>query len=42
MLRKADVIDKEWLYNFYITMGVPLLASASRFFYFWATKKEIT
>jgi hypothetical protein len=41
MLRKADVIDKEWLYNFYITMGVPLLVSASRFFYFWATKKEI-
>lgn len=41
MLRKFDVINKDWLYNFYITMGMPLLISASRFFYFWATKKEI-
>ena len=41
MLRRFDVINKEWLYNFYVTMGVPLLISASRFFYFWATKKEI-
>jgi hypothetical protein len=40
MLRKFDVINKEWLYNFYITMGVPLLVSASRFFYYWATKTE--
>ena len=42
MLRSFDVINKEWLYNFYIAMGVPLLISASRFFYFWGTKKEIT
>ncbi len=41
MLRRFDVIDKEWLYNFYVTMGVPLLVSASRFFYYWATKREI-
>jgi len=41
MLRRFDVINKEWLYNFYVTMGVPLLISASRFFWFWATKKEI-
>ena len=41
MLRRFDVIEKEWLYNFYVAMGVPLLISASRFFYFWATKKEI-
>ncbi len=41
MLRRFDVINKEWLYNFYVTMGVPLLISASRFFYFWYTNKEI-
>lgn len=41
MLRKLDVINKEWLYNFYVTMGVPLLISASRFYYAWATKKPI-
>jgi len=41
-LRSFDVIDKEWLYNFFVTMGVPLLISASRFFYFWITNKEIT
>jgi hypothetical protein len=41
MLRRFDVINKEWLYNFYVTMGVPLLISASRFFYFWAANKDI-
>jgi hypothetical protein len=41
MLRRFDVINKEWLYNFYVTMGVPLLVSASRFFWFWATNKEL-
>ena len=41
MLRRFDVINKAWLYNFYVTMAVPLLISASRFFYFWATHKEI-
>ena len=41
MLRRFDVINKEWLYNFYVTMGVPLLISASRFFYFWAANKEL-
>jgi len=41
LLRRFDVIDKEWLYTFYITMGVPLLISASRFFYFWFTNKQI-
>ncbi|MEI7662483.1 MAG: hypothetical protein WCK34_09805 [Bacteroidota bacterium] len=40
-LRSFDVINKEWLYNFFVTMGVPLLISASRFFYFWFTNKEI-
>ncbi len=41
MLRRFDVINKVWLYNFFVTMGIPLLISASRFFYFWATNKEI-
>jgi hypothetical protein len=41
MLRKFDVIDHDLLYTFYIIMGVPLLISASRFFYFRFTKKEI-
>ena len=41
MLRRFDVINKEWLYNFYVTMSLPLLISAARFYYFWATKKEI-
>jgi hypothetical protein len=41
MMRRFDVIDKEWLYNFYITMSVPLLISAVRFFTFWATNKEL-
>jgi hypothetical protein len=41
MLRKSDVISKVWLYNFYVTMGVPLLVSAARFFWYWATKREL-
>jgi len=41
LLRKFDIIDKEWLYNFFIAMGVPLLVSASRFFYSWAGNKEV-
>jgi len=41
ILRRFDVIGKTWLYTFYVTMGVPLLISALRFFYFWATNKEI-
>jgi hypothetical protein len=41
LLRNLDVINKDWLYNFYIAMGVPLLISASRFYYFWATNKQM-
>jgi hypothetical protein len=41
MLRRFDVISKDWLYNFYVTMGVPLLISAARFFYFRATNKDL-
>ena len=42
LLRNLDIINKDWLYTFYITMGVPLLISASRFFYFRLTNKEIS
>ena len=42
MLRTIDMVNKDWLYNFYIAMGVPLLISASRFFWFRATNKEIS
>ncbi len=41
MLRNLEMINKDILYTFYITMGVPLLISSLRFFYFWATHKEI-
>jgi len=41
ILRKLDVINQDWLYTFYMTMGIPLLISASRFFYAWAVKKEV-
>jgi hypothetical protein len=40
-LRRLDVISRVWLYNFYVTMAVPLLISAGRFYYFRATNKEL-
>lgn len=39
-LRKLDIINRVWLYTFFITMGVPLLISAARFFYAWITNKS--
>lgn len=41
LLRTFDVINKDILYTFYITMGIPLLISASRFYYFRFSHKEI-
>ena len=41
LLRKFDVIDREYLFTFYIGMAFPLLVSAFRFYYTWATNKEI-
>ncbi|MCK9423641.1 MAG: hypothetical protein M0Q38_13695 [Bacteroidales bacterium] len=41
LLRRFDVINREYLFTFYIAMALPLLISASRFYYSWATKKEI-
>lgn len=34
-LRKLNVINPDYLYSFYLAMGIPLLASAYRFFYSW-------
>jgi quinol-cytochrome oxidoreductase complex cytochrome b subunit len=38
-LRKLDIINHEILYTFFLTMGIPLLASAYRFFYSWVKNK---
>ena len=41
-LRKLDLLDREYLFTFYIGMAFPLLISAARFYYTWARgKKEI-
>jgi hypothetical protein len=37
LLRQLDVIEKEHLNTFFVTMGIPLLISAGRFYYAWAT-----
>ena len=42
MLRKLDIINREILYTFYLTMGVPLLVSAFRFFSTWIRNKKVT
>jgi quinol-cytochrome oxidoreductase complex cytochrome b subunit len=41
VLRKLDVINHEILYTFYLTMGVPLLVSAFRFFSSWKKDRKI-
>ncbi|TRZ73863.1 MAG: hypothetical protein D4R97_04660 [Bacteroidetes bacterium] len=41
MLRRFDVVNREYLFTFYIGMAIPLLISAIRFYYSWAVKKEI-
>jgi hypothetical protein len=41
LLRKLDIINHEILYTFYLTMGVPLLVSAFRFFIGWKKSKTI-
>lgn len=41
LLRKMDIINHEILYTFYLTMGVPLLVSAFRFFFRYKRKKTI-
>jgi hypothetical protein len=39
-LRKLDVINRDVLWTFYLTMGIPLLISAYRFFYSWVKNKQ--
>ncbi|MEI6886163.1 MAG: hypothetical protein WCO02_16850 [Bacteroidota bacterium] len=39
LLRKFDVIDREYLFTFYIGMALPLLISALRFYFVWAIKQ---
>jgi hypothetical protein len=41
LLRKLDIINHEILYTFYLTMGIPLLVSAFRFFSGWRKKKTM-
>jgi hypothetical protein len=31
-LRKLQLIESEYMYTFYVSMGIPLLLSAARFF----------
>jgi hypothetical protein len=39
-LRKLEMINREILYTFYLTMGIPLLVSAMRFFSTWVKHKR--
>jgi len=39
-LRKLHVIHPEILYTFFLSMGLPLLISAYRFFYSWAKNRS--
>jgi hypothetical protein len=41
LLRNWSMINREYLFTFYIGMALPLLISASRFFYTWAASKPI-
>lgn len=41
LLRKFNVINPGYLFTFYIGMALPLLISAFRFYYTWATHKEM-
>ncbi len=41
LLRRSGIIGERWLYNFFLIMAIPLLISAARFFYYWASNKEI-
>jgi hypothetical protein len=41
LLRKFDVVNREYLFTFYIGMALPLLISAIRFYFAWARGKEV-
>jgi len=40
-LRKLNVVKPEFLYTFFLAMGLPLLISAYRFFYSWVKNKSL-
>lgn len=40
-VRKLEIINREILYTFLLTMGIPLLISAYRFFYSWVKNKTL-
>ncbi len=37
IMRHLSFINKDFLYTFYVAMGIPLLMSAARFYIAWAT-----
>jgi hypothetical protein len=41
-LRKLNIIEPHILWTFYLTMGVPLLVSAYRFFYSWIKNRHLS
>lgn len=40
-LRKLDVVDPDYLFTFYLGMGIPLLLSAWRFYKSWYKSRNI-
>ena len=40
-VRKLGIVNKEVLYTFLLTMGIPLLISAYRFFFSWVKNKNM-
>ncbi|HTX87736.1 MAG TPA: hypothetical protein VMC08_02015 [Bacteroidales bacterium] len=39
--RKLNLVNPEYLYTFYLAMGLPLLISAYRFYYSWFKNKDL-
>jgi hypothetical protein len=42
ILRLSGLIDPDYIYTFFLTMGIPLLVSAYRFFYSFAKNRHMT
>lgn len=41
LLRKSDILNHQILFSIYLCMGVPLLLSSIKFYYYWFTNKKI-
>lgn len=41
LLRKSDVLNHQVLYSLYLCMGVPLMLSSLKFYYYLFTNKQI-